>query len=215
MATDYFTSQWEWGTVDQGVEMLSGATFVTRSNWTLTRHRWSNAPYVSQYGTVEDRLVGYNAGIYNEIEGPSIHGIKFNTTTEWVDAQTLWVPNGAEASSSNVYVQYLAENKPESARVNVVYRTPSAWFCTESTREGIESESYASLNYIYSSGGNDLGDDPFDTGVGTWAAFAPSTPVPGYYPAPLLCESDQRSYDIQGVDWYKQTQRWIYKDSWS
>jgi|6_EtaG_2_1085325.scaffolds.fasta_scaffold04511_5 hypothetical protein len=214
MATDYFSSQWEWGTVDQSVEMLTGATFVTRSNWTLTRHRWSNEPYISQYGTTEDRLIGYNAGVYNEIEGPSIYGVKFDTTTEWVDAQTLWVSNGGESASQPVYVQYLAENKPNGALVNVLWKSLN-WHCGSFTRDDVEQFTGSTLHHIYQSSGGNLGDNPLDVGIGDWAAFAPSTPVPGYYPAPLLCESDQRSYDIQGVDWYKQTQRWIYKDSWS
>ena len=214
MSEIYKTSGWEWQTIDQGVEMLTGSTFVTRSNWTLIRHRWSNAPYVSQYGTTEERLIGYNAGIYNEIEGPTIQGVKFDTTTEWVDANTLWVANGAERSNQPVYVQYLTENKPSSALVNALARA-TVWTVGEYTRDDVEAEEWTTSTNARQLTSADLGDEPFDQFAGSWTGFTPSTPVVGDFIAPLLCESDQRAYEAQGVNWYKQTQRWIYKDSWS
>ena len=222
MATTYKTSEWEFETIDRGSEYISGAIYQKRNNWVISRFRYSNAPFESQEGQTSYHLRGYNAGKLIDLEGPEVYGVKFDTTTEWVRSDTLWVRNGNFASSYPVYVPFLTDSIPDPSLISVLFRSSVYWYVSQYSAEQVQDNDLA-----VGGGSNFIRTDPADSsewplgaiahtvGANDWAAYGSSKAVPGYYTVPFFCEYDQVAYEDQGVDWYRQTQQWVYRDSWT
>ena len=230
-----FTSKWVWESIDRSLDISVGAVSSTRNNWSVVRSRYSDKAYVSELGASEGSLDGENGGVTETIEtGVEIHGVKFDTTRNWVLDSTLWIDNGNEKNGNPVYVQYLANNIPNAAKVNVIYLykltsySQYYWVCTETTAADVNantmlenasgepgSESYfvnaAWANWNGLATG--LDNENFNNNKGTFSGSSRATEDD--YPTGFVCESDRQTYTPVFVDWYKQTQRWVFKTGWT
>ena len=125
MATKPFTSEWEWLNINRGLDytVVDNAQ-LKRNNWTLTRSRYSNMPYVSQLDERAQSLSGYNGGVPEtipSITGLYVSGVQFDTTTNWVSDSSVWIDSGYNYyGNAKTYIQQAGTtNKPDSSKTNV------------------------------------------------------------------------------------------------
>lgn len=220
MGTPIFTSEWEWVSInrEQDVSVSNGNT-LTRNNWSVTRKRVSNAPYVSEVGTEKSELTAYNGGVSETVRPPETEVVTFDTTTAWTKTTTLWIPSGLTNNNAPIYVSNESPNIPDPSKINILYVSYDAvdeeftWYAYESV-DGLPGPS------INRCGSDDYTTIPsldgllFDNSFGSFTGSATSSittaPIYDFY-----CSSDNQSYGQNGVDWFTQTQTWIFKDGYS
>ena len=150
----HFTSEWEWQIINRGLDYtVVGNSQQKRSNWTLTRSRYSNAPYESQIDTKQFSLSAYNGGETRTISGFTtdvVFGYQFETTRNWVSNSANWVDSGYNSyiryGYANVYVQQDGTtNKPDSTKVNIMgaFKTWSDYVYDPGSGFNVLQEKYA------------------------------------------------------------------------
>ena len=175
MAITPFTSEWEWQNINRGLDYtVVDSAPMKRNNWTLTRSRYSSAPYASELDTKDTSLTAYNGGEPETISGITsiyIDGYQFDTTQNWVSDSAIWVDSGytSVGTSSKVYVQQSGTtNKPDSDKANLlgIFRTyynyvghPDyvataryAWCVVESTINDAENGTFSADYTTYTNG---------------------------------------------------------------
>ena len=237
------TSQWEWVSINRENDIsVSGGVFSSRPNWTMMRMRISSADYSGQLGETASSLSGYNGGVTETITAPTINRVTFNANTAWTLSATSWIETGFTINGSKSYTPYYGTaNIPNSSKKNVaflakitseVFATAYIWCVTEITAEELSSGTWtssyeeATLNPIpygltnsvwksaasaYASSINSIA---FTLNYGTFTGDATAS-TGTFSPSILVCAADSQTYNQRSVDWYTQTQTWVYKSSWS
>ena len=212
-----FTSEWEWTSINRSQDVsVQNSEQTTRNNWVVTRKRISNEAYDSQLGESAASLTAYNGGVTETVTPPETEVIVFDTTTNWTKTTTLWIPSGTTNNGAPIYVSDEDPNIPDATRINILYLAYSAisskflWYAYES----VDGAPGPGINRV---GGDEevtrpsldgyLFDDLGGTFTGTSTSSISSASVYDFY-----CSGDNQTYQEQGVDWFTQTQTWIFKD---
>ena len=234
------TTGWEWGNIDRREDLSTvGGVGIKRDNWSLTRNRTSDEVFASQLGETAGILSGFNGGVTETVTAPQLrNAISFDSSTEWVNGDDVWVKTGKIINRRPVYVLSVGgTNLPVGSLANVIFAASTSvggtsfyWTLAEYTPDEVISGSFAheigdtsfSLNYIRSSTSKTTSDNEQLTPAGVaflttstnWSGYSSSISWLVQTTGLLTCPGDDQTYNQQGVDWYKQTQTWAFTGSW-
>lgn len=227
------TSEWSWISINRETDIsVSGGVFSSRPNWSMARSRISNDTYSGQLGESATSLSAYNGGVTETVSVPVINYLSFNANTAWTLAATRWDATGYIKNGSMSYTpHYGTTNIPDAGMKNVAFIFKSSgvfyrWIVTEITSAQLASGTWTD----YSSGsvvsvypnsvdsgtgsfGSSIAGVSFTSNNGTFTGDATAGFADHSLPL-FVCASDAQNYNQQYVDWFTQTQTWVYKSSW-
>lgn len=231
------TSNWEWIAINRDNDLnVSGGVQATKSNWSLVRKRISNEAFSGQIGESATSLTATNGSRQETVTAQYVSGLGFDANTAWTNTTSVWVPNGYKGHS-DVYVCSNEANIPNSTKKNIIFQvnvfgsTNFFWACLEADAAAVSSGSFFTGAWATYSGGGGLfpqssnyittgsaavstspNGKSFVSNAGTFTGDATATV--GNIQIPFKCTSDVQTFE-NGLDWYTQTQIWVYKSSWS
>lgn len=235
------TSNWEWVAINRDNDLnVSGGVQAIKSNWTITRKRISDDAYVGQIGESATSLTALNGSRQETVNAQYVSGVVFDVATAWTNTTSVWVPNGYKGqNNSDVYVCSNEANIPNPTKRNLLFQvnilggSTYYWACIEAETSAVSSGSFFTGSWNSQSGGGFTGLFPqssnYVLGAGGAVTTSPdgkllyanngtftgdATATVGSVQIPFKCVSDIQSFQ-NGVNWYEQTQTWVYKSSWS
>ncbi len=218
------TTEWAFINIDRANDYTVSSNRYFRDNWIVTRKRISNEPYISQLGEKIDSISGFNGGVSETIVAPTISGLSFTTTRNWIDSSWIFLETQYVAGNFPIYLPFPQPSVglPEPAMVSVLLRgggggVATRWNVYQETRKNVEEGIFDDLldgvpKARPSTNATNLNNLAFTE---QFLGFSGnSTSVFGNFPQQLQCVSDSQRYIEEGVDWYTQEQTWRVLSSW-
>ncbi len=219
------TTEWAFVSIDRSNDYTVSSNRYFRDNWVVTRKRISNEPYVSQLGELAESLSGFNGGETETVLAPTIAGLSFNITRNWINSSWVFLQTQNIMNGFPVYLPFPqpAVGLPQSEGVSVLLRADRtqigsfAWSVYQETRKNVEegifkSNLFDTPHARSSNTGSSLNNRTLDNSYGGFSGN--STIIVGDFPQKFQCSTDSQRYIDEGVAWYTQEQTWRVLSSW-